>query len=101
MRIWLICDNLMTRTQLAGSWSNAGMEVVSADAPQVTTTVVDLGAAHALETIRSLRARDPEREIIAFGPHVDAEAFQAARQAGSSRALARGKIRDYLLARMG
>lgn len=57
--------------------------------------VVDLDAPElALDLVRRLRERQPSPQprakIVAFGPHVDADAFARAREAGADVTLTRG-----------
>ena len=47
-------------------------------------------------TIRALKARAAPPEVIAFGPHRDADAFRAAREAGADRILARSAFVERL-----
>lgn len=76
----------------------AMLEARLADAPAdspVRGLIVDLEAPAALELIRRVRgagATAAERAIavVAFGPHVEVERFQAAKEAGAERVLARG-----------
>ena len=58
--------------------------------------LVDLGAGAAdgadeaaIEAIRILKGLDPSPAIVAWGSHVDVEAFEAARVAGADRVLPR------------
>lgn len=72
----------------------AMLEARLADSP-VRGLVVDLEAPAGLELIRRLRgpgAGERERAVavVAFGPHVELERFQAAREAGAERVMARG-----------
>ena len=64
----------------------------------VRAFLVDLEAGErAIELIGALRRAEAESggpavHVIAFGPHVDVVAFEAAREAGADRAVARGAI---------
>lgn len=60
--------------------------------------LVDLahGGADPAATIRALKARAAPPEVIAFGPHRDADAFRAAREAGADRVLARSAFVERL-----
>ncbi len=91
----------MTRTQLEGTWSNAGAEILPMDS-EITPDliVVDLTASSALAQIESLQAQYPDIEILVFGPHVDGEAFKQARVAGATSQVARGKVVERVLKRL-
>ncbi len=77
------------------------LEARLADSP-VKALVVDLDALQtAVELIQHLRgpnATPPQRavRVLAFGPHVATEAFEAARLAGADRVLARGAFARHL-----
>lgn len=91
----------MTRAQLEGTWANAGAEILPMDseiAPDLI--VVDLTASTALARIESLQAKYPDIEILAFGPHVDGDAFKQARVAGATSQVARGKVVERVLKRL-
>lgn len=63
----------------------------------VSAVIVDLEAgAIALELIAAAAALDPPLRTLAFGPHVNAAAFDAARAAGASEAMPRGRFADRL-----
>jgi hypothetical protein len=100
MRIDLLCDNLFTRTQLKETWARAGADVRRLGEDVGELVIVDLTAGGAVERIGELRARLPDVEILAFGPHVNGDAFKAARAAGASKLVARGKVLQKILARL-
>ena len=101
MKILLWTDDLMTRVRLDSAWTSAGATVLkknSAEVPEIV--VVDLGARDALGHIARLHAAHPGIEIVAFGPHFDADAFHAARAAGASEMAARSSIVERLTRKM-
>jgi DNA-binding NarL/FixJ family response regulator len=103
MIILLLTDNLMTRANLEATWKNAGATVAGSSNNETEVPdliVVDLTAKEAVGRIRALRARYPAIEILAFGPHVDSEAFKQAKEAGATRQVARGKVVERVLARV-
>ena len=101
MNILLYTDNLMTRAQLEGTWRNAGGVVLAKDAQaSPDLIVVDLTAKSALAQIETYRTDYPNTEILAFGPHVDGDAFKQARVAGASSQVARGKVVQKVLKRL-
>ncbi len=80
----------------------AMLDARRADSP-VRSLVVDLDAGDdAIELIRHARSGEgPRLRILAFGPHVAKELFQAARDAGADEVLPRGAfdhgLEDILL----
>ncbi len=101
MKIQLWSDDLLTRTRLESAWRQAGAEILKPrDEVQPDLVVVDLTARDALARIERLRAAHPTLEIVAFGPHVAAEALQAARAAGASAVVTRGKVLERVRARI-
>ena len=77
------------------------LEARLADSP-VRALVVDLDAPEAalllINRLRGPNATPTERSVrlLAFGPHVAVEAFEAARRAGADRVLARGAFARHL-----
>lgn len=91
----------MSRVRIESRWKAAGAQLVkkdSTDTPDLI--VVDLTARDAAGHIRRLRAQHPATDILAFGPHVDGDAFRAARAAGASECVARGSVVERVLARL-
>lgn len=62
--------------------------------------VVDLSARDAMAAIQRLRVAQPAAPIVAFGPHVDGDAFKAARAAGANEVVARGAVVERVLRRL-
>ena len=89
----------MTRAQLEGTWRNAGAVVFTRGAEEAgpDLIVVDLTANAALAQIQALRTDYPHTEILAFGPHVDGDAFKQAKMAGATSQVARGKVVERVL----
>ena len=101
MKVLLWCDDLMSRMRLDSAWKAAGVTVLkktTAETPDCI--VVDLAVRNACDRIAQLRASHPTVEIIAFAPHFDAEAFQAAKEAGASEIAARSSIVERITRRM-
>jgi len=102
MNILLWSDDLMSRVRIESRWKAAGAQLIkkdSAEAPDLI--VVDLTARDAAGHIRRLRAQYPATDILAFGPHVDGDAFREAKVAGASECVARGSAVERVLARLG
>ena len=86
MKILLWSDDLMSRVRIESRWKAAGAQMLRRDA-----------AGH----IRKLREQFPATDIIAFGPHVDADGFREAKAAGASECVARGSAVERVLGRLG
>lgn len=52
--------------------------------------LVDLQAREAIATVSRVREHAPAARVVAFGPHVDADALSAAEAAGADRVMPRG-----------
>lgn len=101
MKILLWSDDLMSRTRIESAWKAAGAQVLRKNATERPDLVVmDLTARNALDEIGRLRGLWPDLDIIAFGPHVDGDAFKAAKAAGASELVARGKVIERVLSRI-
>lgn len=84
----------MPRAQLADTWRNTGAEVFTRDMDvEPDLIVIDLTS----NAILALRADYPDTDILAFGPHVDGEAFRQAKVAGATSQIARGKVVERVL----
>lgn len=100
-RILLLSSNLMTRVQLESRWRKAGAEVSQdMSAPDVDLIALDLNEPDAQARIGELKRSHPQARLIAYGPHVDGEAFKAAKAAGADECVARGSVIERVLARL-
>jgi DNA-binding NarL/FixJ family response regulator len=101
MKILLWCDDLMSRVRIESAWKQAGAQVLKKNDPDRPDYVVmDLTARDALAHIERLRKDFPNVDILAFGPHVDGDAFKAAKAAGANELVARGAVVDRVLRRL-
>jgi len=101
MNILLWCDDLMSRTRIESAWKAAGAQILRKNTSEHPDLIVmDLTAANALGEIERLRNSLPDIPILAFGPHVDGDAFKQAKAAGASELVARGKVTDRVLLRL-
>lgn len=92
----------MSRVRIESRWKAAGAQLLRRDTGETPDLiVVDLTARDAAGVIRNLREQFPATDILAFGPHVDAEGFRAARAAGASECVARGSAVERVLGRLG
>ncbi|BAL24122.1 hypothetical protein [Azoarcus sp. KH32C] len=101
MKILLWCDDLINRVRLESAWKTAGATVLKKNSTEVPDlVVVDLQARNACEHIAQLRQKHAQAGIIAFGPHFDAEAFEAAKAAGATEIAAQGSIVERVMRRL-
>ncbi len=81
-----------TLEELGGQLDSAAVELVMVD--------LSAGCDDPLEAIALARASSPEVQIVAFGPHVEGDLLNAARQRGADTVLARSafvrKLPDLL-----
>ncbi|OGS90292.1 MAG: hypothetical protein A2Z95_02680 [Gallionellales bacterium GWA2_60_18] len=101
MKILLWAEDLMTKTRLQSAWKAAGAAVLPKNSEEMPELIVmDLTARDAVAHIERLRAKHPATDILAFGPHVDAEGFNAAKAAGATELVSRGSVLDKVLGRL-
>lgn len=101
MKILLWSDDLLSRTRIESAWRAAGAQVLRKNTTeQPDLIVMDLTARAALAEIPRLRAAWPQAELLAFGPHVEGETFKAAKAAGATELVARGRVVERVLARL-
>jgi DNA-binding NarL/FixJ family response regulator len=101
MKILLLCDDLMSRTRIESAWKNAGATLLRRhDAGVPDLVVVDLISRDAVAEIARLHAARPAVPVLAFGPHVDGEAFRQAKAAGADECVARGAVVDRVLGKL-
>ncbi len=108
--IVLVTKDLFFVPQLRAAVEAGGSELcvaLSADAAkleeiaaeQVTAWILDLtgvALANLPATVELLQRRFPTAIAVAFGPHVQTERLQAARQAGCQHVLSRGQLDGQL-----
>jgi len=86
-----LVDDLMDRSRVrAALGDDVRFTRIAADAAGAEVVVVDL-ARHAA-AIPAARAAAPDGLIVAFGPHVEAEAMAEAAGAGADRVLPRSRF---------
>ncbi len=75
----------MSRVRIESRWKAAGAQMLQRGGAGIPDlAVVDLTARDAAGHIRKLREQFPSVDILAFGPHVDADGFREAKAAGAS-----------------
>ncbi len=105
MSVLFLTSDLMIASQVEGAAERCGVAlkvVASADAlaqkcqaDEVALVLVDLGFAglELKELVSSVEvARSARPTIIAFGPHVQANRLEAAREAGCDEVMSRGTL---------
>lgn len=114
-RVHVLTDDLFFRAKIEATGAAAGVPVdfaatvpdliilleqesVRPSGAQPPLVLVDLGhrAVDPPAAIRVLKARSGAPTVVAFGAHRDREAFQAARDAGADRVLARSAFSEHL-----
>lgn len=93
--VLLICTDLMFGVQLQNMVKQAGLRFANVrpgePLPPAALMVVDLASrADILTSIRDATSKDIQ--VVAFGPHMDAEGRSAAKQAGATRVLANSNL---------
>ncbi len=83
----VVSANLLDRSRIESAVRAGGRSVATSATDPASLAVVDLAAPRAIEQIEDL-ARAGVR-VIAFGPHVDAGALEAASAAGATESLPR------------
>lgn len=93
-RAGLLTRNLMDRSKLEAGLDQAGWNASHLTGPQLPPSLdgilVDLEHPAALPVIAA--AASGRVPCLAYGPHVNTEALQAARQAGAAEALPRSRV---------
>ena len=101
MHVLLLCNDLMTTSQIESAVRAAGGNISVATTvaePQAETAppdvvIIDLStAADFSDTVERLRKFTPTPRIIAFGSHVPAGKLSAAREAGCDEVFTRGQF---------
>jgi DNA-binding NarL/FixJ family response regulator len=100
--VLLVCDDLFFRVKLEELIRQSGRTAVTVSSREgfdnlptyALVAVVDLklGALPALEAIQFLRQRRPSVPVIAFGPHVEREELEGAKNSGAQYSLPRSRL---------
>jgi hypothetical protein len=92
VRDLLFCERLLSAARAAGHQATllAGGSPAAGPAPDLL--VVDLREAGWEEAVAWARSLPTRTRILAFGPHVRADLFEAARAAGVDRAVSNSKV---------
>ena len=90
MRVAALVDDLLDRSRLSAALPDITFGRDAAALPVADVVLVDL-AGHG-DALPALRAARPQARIVAFGPHVDAEALAAAEAAGADVVLPRSRF---------
>ena len=90
MRIVAITNDLMDRSRISAALGDVEFTTDPAHAEDAEVVVVDL-ARHA-DAVVAVRAAAPGARIVAFGPHVDTEAFARAERDGADVVVPRSRF---------
>jgi hypothetical protein len=90
MRIVAITNDLMDRSRISAALGDVEFTTDPARIEDAEVVVVDL-ARHA-DTVAAVRAAAPGARIVAFGPHVDTEAFDRAERDGADVVVPRSRF---------
>ena len=90
MRIVAMTSDLMDRSRISGAVAGVEFSTDPSAAAGADVVVIDL-ARHAA-SVAAVRAAAPAARIVAFGPHVDAEAFARAADDGADEVLPRSRF---------
>ena len=100
----LLCADLIFTTKIKTTAADLGYEIVVAhdqagaerqlatSRPRVVIVDLTAGATASAAALARYRALAPDAYFVAFGPHVDADALDAARSAGCQSVLPRSKF---------
>jgi hypothetical protein len=90
MRVVALVADLMDRTRLTGALGAVEFVDEAAQCAGADIAVVDL--ARQADAVTGVRNVAPAARIVAFGPHVDGPAQDAARAAGADTVLPRSRF---------
>jgi hypothetical protein len=90
MSIVAFVDDLMDRSRVSNAVAGVRFVRTADEARDAELVIVDL-ARHA-GTVRAVREVAPTARIVAFGPHVDAEAAEQAASDGADLVLPRSRF---------
>ncbi len=85
-----LVDDLMDRSRISAAFPDATFAKTSGDGVGAAVVIVDLGRSAA--SVAEVRDLAPRAVIVAFGSHVDDEAFERARTDGADAVLARSRF---------
>lgn len=104
----VIVEELMFQTRIESALVQGGQKVhllenlndgigAVPNAAAVKLWIMDMGVKGSWpEWVREIKTSFPTTQVIAFGSHVDVEAFERARQAGADQTLARSRFFQLL-----
>jgi hypothetical protein len=90
MRVCALVGDLMDRSRLTGEID--GVEFVRDAAACSGADVVLVDLARSGDQVAAVRAAAPDARLVAFGPHVDEPAAEAARAAGADVVMPRSRF---------
>ena len=90
MIVYAVVSDLMDRSRLTAAVPDLRFARTAAECATAEVIVVDL--TRGAELIGALREAAPRARIVAYGPHVDADALVKAQAAGADTAMARSRF---------
>ena len=90
MRICALVPDMMDRSRITAAVPDIEYPPGPEGCAEADVVIVDL--ARRADALAAVRAQAPTARIIAFGPHVDEQVFEAARRDGADRVLARSRF---------
>lgn len=90
MRVCALVGDLMDRSRISASIPDVVFVRDVAACADADVVIVDL--ARSGKEVGALRAAAPPARVVGFGPHVDEESAQAARDAGADLVLPRSRF---------
>lgn len=90
MDVVAFVDDLMDRSRLSGALPGVRFVRAVSDIGRADVVIIDL-ARHG-DLVRAVRGAHGTARIIAFGPHVDDDALEAALNEGADRAVPRSRF---------
>ena len=90
MRVVALVPDLMDRSRLTAAVT--GVEFANDAAPCAGAEIVVVDLARQAHAVGAIRNVAPDARIVAFGPHVDGPAQDAARAAGADTVLPRSRF---------
>ena len=87
MRVVALVGDLMDRSKVSAALPDAEFAREASACAGADVVVVDL--ARFGDAVRAVRAVAPDARVVAFGPHVDEDAFARARADGADATVAR------------
>ena len=90
MSVLAFVDDLMDRSRISAAIPDVVFTRASDAGPDASVVFIDLGRYG--DAVDAIRQAHPEAQLVAFGSHVDRDAFAAARAVGADTVVARSEF---------